>query len=111
MKSKTIISAALAVALSLPALSSMAKTNSDLLGQAVPASRGGRTIEVTPDTRYVNVQGGEIVTFTSGGKAFTWDFDGPTSLTSFDLNQVAPQGLLAHPVKVYVSPNPLYTRG
>ena len=106
MKSKTL-SAVLAASLSLPALSSMAAVNRDLLGETAPALASGRTIEITPDTRYVNVQGGQTVTFDVGGQSFTWVFDGPYA-TGFDLNRVMPPGLLDHPVTAFVSPNPLY---
>ena len=101
-------SAALALSLSLSATSSMAATNSNLLGDPAPQAASNRTIAITPDTKYVNVDGGQIVTFDVGGKAFTWDFDGAEDLASFELNQVAPPGTLDHPVTAYVSPNPLY---
>jgi len=29
-------------------------------------------------------------------------------VTKFDLNQIAPPGMLTRPVAVYVAPNPLY---
>lgn len=109
MKSKSLIPAALALSLSLPVLSSMAATNPKLLGETAPLSAAQRTIEITPDTQYVNVQGGQIVNFNIGGKTFTWDFDGPTWVASFNLNRVTPPGLLDHPVTAFVSPNPLYT--
>jgi hypothetical protein len=108
MKTKALIPAVLAFTLSLSALPSMAATNTDLLGQPAPAAAANRTIRINPDTRYVNVQGGQIVRFDVGGQTFTWNFDGPQTLQSFDLNQVAPPGLLGHSVTAYVSPNPLY---
>ena len=112
MTSKSLLStAALAMSLSLPAMSSMAATNSNLLGDSAPATAASRTIAITPDTKYVNVEGGQIVTFDVGGKTFTWDFDGAEDVTSFELNQVAPPDMLDHPVKAYVSPNPLFIGG
>jgi hypothetical protein len=105
---KTIIPAVVALALSLSALSSMAATPVSLLGETAPATAANRTITITPDTKYVNVQGGQIVKFDVGGQTFTWDFDGPDSVWSFDLNRVTPAGLLDHTVTAYVSPNPLY---
>jgi hypothetical protein len=108
MNAKSLTSAALALSLSLPALSSMAAINPNLLGEATPATAAERTIKITPDTQYVNVHGGQIVTFDVGGQTFTWDFDGAAAADSFDLNQIMPPGLLDHPVRAYVSPNPLY---
>jgi hypothetical protein len=109
MKTKSLVAAALALALSLPALSSMAaQPRLDLLGEPAPATAAQRTIAITPDTRYVNVQGGEVVRFDVGGHSFAWSFDGPVSLMSFDLARVAPSGMLDHPVTAYISPNPLY---
>ena len=106
MKTKLLIPTVLALTLSLSAVSSMAATDINLLGEAAPAAAAHRTITITPDTRYVNVQDGQAVNFDVGGKTFTWDFSGP--IASFDLNRVAPPGLLDHVVTAYVSPNPLY---
>ena len=106
MKTKSLIPTVLALTLSLSALSSMAATPLNLLGDPAPAAVADRTITITPDTKYVNVQGGQTVKFDVGGKTFAWDFDGP--VTSFDLNRVAPPDLLDHMVTAYVSPNPLY---
>jgi hypothetical protein len=111
MKTKSLIPAVLALSLSLAGLSSMAATSSDLLGESASATSANRTITITPDTRYVNVEGGQIVNFDVGGKTFVWDFDGSTDFQSFDLNQVAPSGLLDHRVTAYVSPNPFYMGG
>ena len=106
MKTTSLIPTVLALTLSLSALSSMAATPLKLLGDPAPAAVADRTITITPDTKYVNVEGGQTVKFDVGGKTFAWDFDGP--VTSFDLNRVAPPDLLDHMVTAYVSPNPLY---
>lgn len=111
MKTKSLVGAVLALALAVPALSSMAQTPRKLLGDPAPDTSGQRTINITPDTKYVNVQGGEIVKFNVGGKTFAWDFDTAATVMSFDLNQVAPEGLLDHKVTAYVSPDPLYIGG
>ena len=50
--------------------------------------------------------GGEVVKFTVGDKSFAWNFNGQPS--SFDLNAVAPPGVMDHKVKAYIAPNPLY---
>lgn len=109
MKTKLLIGAALAVALSLPALSSLAaQPRLDLLGDPAPPTAAGRTIPIRPDTKFVNVQGGEVVRFDVGGQSFAWSFSGPVNLMTFDLARVAPKGMLDHPVTAYISPNPLY---
>jgi hypothetical protein len=109
MKTKSLFPAVLALSLSLPAWSVMAATNTDLLGEIAPASAATETITISPDTRYVNVEGGQIVTFANGAKSFTWNFDGSDG--AFDLSQVAPPAFLPHPVMVYQAPNPLYSGG
>jgi hypothetical protein len=108
MKTVSLVPAFLAFTLSLTACSSIATTDLDLLGDPAPDSAAERTITIRPDTRYVNVQGGQVVKFDVGGKAFTWHFDGPDTVWAFDLNQVAPSGMLDHVVRAYISPNPLY---
>jgi hypothetical protein len=108
MKTKSLVPAVLALTLSLPALSSIAATRLDLLGDPAPDTAATSTIKVTPGTRYVNVEGGQVVKFDVGGRTFTWNFDGADTVTSFDLNQVAPKGMLDHVVTAYISPNPLY---
>lgn len=79
-----------------------------LLGQPAPPSGATRTVVITPDTKWVNVDGGETVAFAVGDKTFGWDFFVGRTVTSFMLNQVAPPGVLDHPVAVYVAPDPMY---
>lgn len=108
MKTKSLVPALLALTLSLPALSSMAAPPPvELLGDPAPTATPARTITITPDTKYVNVEGGEVVKFVIGGQTFAWDFDS-NRVDAFDLNRVTPAGMLDHKVTAYVSPNPLY---
>ena len=68
-----------------------------------------RTITIGPDTRYVNVTGGEVIRFQVGGTSFVWNFDGRR--TSFDMSLIAPPAALdRNKVTAYVAPNPLYPR-
>jgi hypothetical protein len=109
METTSLARAALALALTLPVLSSMAAApRLDLLGDPAPIAAAARTIAITPDTKYVNVQGGEVVRFDVGGHSFAWSFDGPVYVLTFDLARVAPSGMLDHAITAYVSPNPLY---
>jgi hypothetical protein len=80
----------------------------DLLGTPGADAPGLPTVTITPATRWVNVTGGETVRFVSGTRSFTWNFQVGVTVTRFDLNQVAPPGMLERPVMVYVAPNPLY---
>ncbi len=80
----------------------------DLLGEPAPVTASMRTMIITPDTKYVNVTGGETVKFVARGKSFAWTFDGQTQAYAFDLRKAAPSGVLDHKVEAYVESNPLY---
>jgi hypothetical protein len=80
----------------------------DLYGQPAPPSAAQHTIVIHPHTRYVNVEGGQVVKFVAGDKEFTWDFYVAKTVSNFELNDVAPAGMLNHMVHVYVSPDPKY---
>jgi hypothetical protein len=93
-------------------LSSCANTSTpshkaSLLGDAAPLTTATRTIVITPATKYVNVEGGDIVKFVAGDKTFAWTFPSDGDLY-FDLNKVAPTGTLDHPVMVQSTPKERY---
>ncbi|HEY8027055.1 MAG TPA: CzcE family metal-binding protein [Burkholderiaceae bacterium] len=77
-------------------------------GEPVPPSATTRTIVIAPDTKYVNVTGGEVIRFVEGEKSFGWSFDGQLGY-AFELNRVAPPGILDHHVMAYVDPDPYYS--
>lgn len=79
-----------------------------LYGDAAPSSAANYTIVIRPDTRYVNVQGGDTVNFVAGDRQFAWTFNVARTVWAFDLNDVAPPGALDHTVKAYISPDPKY---
>jgi len=79
-----------------------------LLGDSAPPEVPARSIVIKPDTRYVHVEGGEIIRFVVDDKTFSWDFNGPLFVSSFDLRRVAPTGVLDHEVRVIIAPNPRY---
>lgn len=85
---------------------------SDLPGMSVidtPAmAPGQRTIIITTDTRWVNVTSGETVRFVAGARSFTWNFQTGATIDKFDLNRIAPAGMLPRAITVYMAPNPLY---
>jgi hypothetical protein len=65
-------------------------------------------LTITPQTRHVNVIGGEIIDFKVGDKAFAWHFFVASTVSTFDLKRVAPPGILEHSVIAYVAPDPRY---
>lgn len=106
MLTRTLILAfATLLAFSTPAF---AEPRLDLLGNPAPSSAAQRTIVITPDTKWVNVEGGEIVNFVVGDKSFAWDFYVGFTVSSFDLSRVAPPGVLNRRIVAYVSPDPRY---
>jgi hypothetical protein len=98
---KTLAKAVAVLALSAASLSAFALTNADLYGEAASPAAAERTIVIGANTRFVNVNHGEIVKFVANGQEFTWDFDGVPQ--PFDLKQVAPQGAIDHSVRVYIA--------
>jgi hypothetical protein len=80
----------------------------DFFGTPAPVSAATRTIVITPETKHVNVIGGEVVNFVVDNKSFAWNFNGAQHVPPFDLNRAAPPGLLDHKVTAYIAPNPLY---
>lgn len=81
------------------------------LGDPAPDAAATQTIEIRPDTKWVNVTGGEIVKFVVDGKSFSWAFNVGTGVSRFDLSRVAPPGVLSRPVFVYLAPDPRYIGG
>ena len=78
-------------------------TEADMLGKPAQASAAQRTISIDPKTRWITVERGDVVKFVANGQEFAWAFNGLAS--SFDLNRVAPSGVLDRNLKVYVWPN------
>jgi hypothetical protein len=46
------------------------------------------------------------VQFNVGDKTFAWNFDVARNISDFDLNDVAPPGVLDHAVTAYVAADP-----
>jgi hypothetical protein len=104
--------AAVTILMSAAALPAVAATDHpEFFGSSAPSTAAMHQIPIDPKTKYVNVTGGDVVQFNVGGKSFTWDFDVANNVSSFDLNQVAPNGMLDHPVTVYVAPDPNWIGG
>lgn len=77
-------------------------------GMATTAANADRHISIGADTKWVNVNNGDTVTFDINGKSFTWHFDTLHSEEAFDLSKIAPEGISTGMVTVYVASNPLY---
>jgi len=110
------ISRSIAVlALSAASLSAFASMKpADLFGEATQAPSteraiitaiADRTINVTGDTKWVNVNHYEVVRFAANGREFTWYFDGVAQPRPFNLADIAPAGFVDHNVTVYVAPS------
>ncbi len=81
-----------------------------LYGDPAPLAAATRSIVITPQTRYVNVTGGDIARFVVGQQSFAWNFDGPLEIHAFDLRATAPPGMLDHSVIAYIT-HDLYRAG
>lgn len=100
------------VAVLLPACAfSGREVPASFLGDPAPPEAATETIVIHPDTRWVNVTGGDTVRFVVGDKAFAWVFNVATGVEAFDLARVAPPGILNRRVDAYVAPDPRYIGG
>jgi hypothetical protein len=79
-----------------------------LLGERVADAAAERTILITPDTKYVNVEGGETVKFVVGNRTFAWSFNGALTVEAVELNRIFPVGTMTNKVTAYVAPDPRY---
>jgi len=71
--------------------------------QALP----DRVITVDAETKYINVQQGEIIKFVFQEKSFIWKFD-TFNRVPFDFGEIAPIHFANPKAKIYLEPNPLY---
>lgn len=97
---KLVLATLLAVG-AAAATPSFALTKADEIGQPGSPAMADRTLHVTPDTHYLNVQSGETVNLDVNGQRATWNFDGLGMVVK--LQDIVPG---APNVDVYVSPNP-----
>ncbi len=98
-----------AFALAAPAFANHPPASPNL-GSPIHDASAGRTITLDAGTKWVNVTGGETVKFVAGGKSFSWNFDTYGTAPVFDLDRIAPEGMLSgRTLKVYVAPDPAYS--
>lgn len=74
------------------------------LGMSAPESAAQRTITLSPNTKYVNVDRGEVIKFLVDGKSFTWHFD-TFGTPAFEFSAITPKDVNARGVVVYVGPD------
>lgn len=77
-------------------------------GAPATALADGRSIEIAPTQRNVNVSDGETVHFLVDGKRFDWTFNMRTTESVLELKTIAPPGLKVDGIRVWVRPNSLY---
>jgi hypothetical protein len=99
---KSHISLAAALALAAASATAVAAPAADLLGSPAQSSTAQRTVNIDRGTGWVNVREGETIGFVSNGQEFAWTFQGPVN--SFDLDTIAPQGMIDHSVRIHVEP-------
>lgn len=104
MKPAPLFPTAVMLALSSMLLSCAASRPAALSGDPASPSAVDYTIVIQPDTRYVNVKTGDVVSFVAGDKTFAWNFDASENVWAVDLAQIAPPGVLDHQVTAYISP-------
>ena len=87
--------------------SDVAKTKPAHADYGVHAVHAHRTIVVNDKTRHVNVTNGETVQFDVNGQRFAFAFNNWPNKDVVDLSVIAPEGVTAPKVRVYIAPNPL----
>ena len=111
MNTKLLLPVLTALTLAAASTSALAVSQpAEFRGNAAPAQAPvDQVIVISDATRYVNVTGGSTVRFVVGERSFSWSFqNGSAHVIPFDLELIAPKGLLNHAVTAYVSDNPLY---
>jgi hypothetical protein len=78
------------------------------LGMTAAPATATRTVTIGPQTRYVNVNQGDVVKFDVDGKVFAWQFDTERPQGWLDLALFAPPGVNTYGVQVFVGSDPLY---
>ncbi|MFS2004051.1 CzcE family metal-binding protein [Duganella sp. CT11-25] len=105
---KAIRTAIIVAAIAGTASGAYAAVNTKEFGMATSAANADRHVVIKPDAKWVNVDNGDTVEFNVDGKSFTWHFDTLRGESAFELSKIAPEGVDAGKVIVYVGANPLY---
>ena len=92
MSSRPLVPAVLVTMLTACMSATAVTPRADLLGSPVPPVAATRTVNLTQDTRHVNVVAGDTIRFVNGSGEFAWSFNVSPIVQMFELNQVAPPG-------------------
>jgi hypothetical protein len=106
MKTQTTI--LLLAAVFATAANAASRDDAVAYGQPVSSNSADRVIELTPQTRFVNVTNGETVTFEKDGQRFTWHVDTYNNVAEFALVKISPNTMNINGVEVYVAPSEYY---
>jgi len=107
MKNNIVSTSALVILLCCTAFSSANTVAAEKpFGEPGSAADSVRTIDVGPSTDWLEVKRGEIVKFNVAGKEFFWNFDVQDTRSKFDMDKIAPAGLLDHKVVIYMDGRP-----
>src|SRR4051812_12161726 len=74
-------------------------------GESSPSTTVARIINLTPETRFINVSNGETITFNKGTESFTWHVDTYSNISKFSLAKIAPKDFQLGDIDVYVAPD------
>ena len=97
-------------------LSTLQRDYPSIYGTPAEVDSADRTVRVSGSARSINVAYGETVKFivndeNGSERSFAWRFDVLPSLSHVDLDDVAPAGLPARNVRVFVAPDSRYRGG
>ena len=114
-KSAAPSTSSLVVATTAP-LRTLRRDYPSMYGTPAEADSADRIVRVSGSARSINVAYGETVTFVVSGengseRSFAWRFDVSPSLSHVDLDEVAPTGLAARNLRVFVAPDSRYRGG
>ena len=109
MSTRPLVPAVIVTLLTACMSASAVTPRADLLGSPVPPVAATRIVNLTAGMQHVNVVAGDTIRFVNGTGEFAWSFNVNPIVQVFDLNQVAPPGVLAHGLRVYVAPDPRYS--
>lgn len=108
IKMKTAAAPLLALALGFATQAQAASPALDYGTVASDAGASGRVIEVTPETRYLNVTNGEVVTIRVGDANFTWQVNAAPNVDAVPLAGILPAGTPVTGAWVYIAPGEHY---
>ena len=80
-----------------------------LFGSPAPASMAARTVVVKPGMKYINVDSGETIAFSTGTGTQAWTFIEAMQSTSVDLGVLLPDAPEAKGVRVIIARSTWFT--